>query len=472
MGKLLKSFVVPHPPIIIPEIGQGSHSRCALTYDAMREVAQTVAALKPKRIVVISPHGTVFSDGMGILYNEVLEGYLGDFGHPEVGVKFNNDRAFVDQLVHFSGQESIVLAKIDEPFAQSMQITTKLDHGAVVPLWFLKEANVQSDLVHITYGLLPVSTLYQFGLILRSVIKKAMGDTVVIASGDLSHALLDLGPYAYHPLGKTFDEAAVTSLRTGSPLALLTYPQKQREEAKECGFRSMAILWGAYDRMMVRSSVMSYEGPFGVGYLVGQIAEASGIQPSLLQAIKEHEYRLYQNCRDTEDDYVRLARAVIFHIVKNDTRLEISEDDKTYVIDDTPKGCFVSIKNESGLRGCIGTIYPTRGRLTDEIIDNALKAATKDPRFEPIGEEELDGLIVSVDILETPERVIHESALDPKRYGVIVTAGLKKGLLLPNLEGVDTVADQLRIAKSKAGIGDEPYVIDRFEVVRHEGEWH
>lgn len=470
MGKLLRSYLVPHPPIIIPAVGQGSHGRCFDTYRAMQAVAEEIQALRPKRIVLISPHGTVFSDGMGVLYNERLRGDLADFGHPEIDVAFDNDKAFVEQLVHFAGLEDVVLAKIDEPFAASLQITDRLDHGALVPLWFLKEAGVTVDLVHITYGLLPTSTLYRFGMVLRNVIKKAGGDTVLIASGDMSHALQDLGPYAYHPHAKAFDEAVLTSVRTGDPYPLLTYPQKLREEAKECGFRSMAIAWGAYDRMMVASRVLSYEGPFGVGYLVGAMEEMDGIRPSYLEGLKTHERQVLQNCRDTEDDYVKLARETIQEMVLNGKRLDRDVAEKTYQIAKEARGCFVSIKNEAGLRGCIGTIYPTRSDLIDEIIDNAVKAATKDPRFEPIEPEELDDLLVSVDILMTPERVLDERGLDPKRYGVIVTAGFKKGLLLPNLEGVDTVEEQLRIAKSKAGIVNEPYVLDRFEVIRHEGD--
>lgn len=130
-------------------------------------------------------------------------------------------------------------------------------------------------------------------------------------------------------------------------------------------------------------------------------------------------------------------------------------------------GVFVSIKKDGVLRGCIGTYLPTRENLAAEIIANAIKAATEDPRFPPVRPEELPRLKVSVDVLSPPEPCT-EADLDPKRYGVIVEKGWRLGLLLPDLEGVDTAEEQLRIAKMKAGIPpDESCKIYRFTVERH-----
>lgn len=131
--------------------------------------------------------------------------------------------------------------------------------------------------------------------------------------------------------------------------------------------------------------------------------------------------------------------------------------------------CFVSIYTTStgDLRGCIGTISPSYENLGLEIVHNALAAATQDPRFQPIRERELNDLTITVDVLSESEPATIED-LDPKRYGVIVTQGYKRGLLLPDLEGVDTVREQLDIACRKAGIDPQSvFEIERFEVVRH-----
>lgn len=130
-------------------------------------------------------------------------------------------------------------------------------------------------------------------------------------------------------------------------------------------------------------------------------------------------------------------------------------------------GVFVSLKKYGRLRGCIGTYIPTRDNVAEEVIQNAISAATRDPRFRPVDEKELDEIDYSVDILSEYERIKEIEDLDPKRYGVIVLNGIRRGLLLPDLDGVDTAEDQVNIAKEKAGIlPDEPVEIFRFEVKR------
>lgn len=131
-------------------------------------------------------------------------------------------------------------------------------------------------------------------------------------------------------------------------------------------------------------------------------------------------------------------------------------------------GVFVCLKKRGELRGCIGTYQPVCKTIGDEVIMNALSAATKDPRFAPVSREELDDLSYSVDVLSPPEKVGTFSDLNPRKYGIIVKSGPRRGLLLPDLEGVDTVDEQIRIAKLKAGIPlHEETELYRFEVKRY-----
>ena len=131
-------------------------------------------------------------------------------------------------------------------------------------------------------------------------------------------------------------------------------------------------------------------------------------------------------------------------------------------------GAFVSLHAHGELRGCIGTIEPSQPSLAEEVIHNAIMAATEDPRFPPVRPDELADLEISVDVLSPPEPIASPEALDPKRYGVIVQSGYRRGLLLPDLEGVDTVECQVDIARRKAGIGrHEPVKLYRFEVQRY-----
>lgn len=175
-----------------------------------------------------------------------------------------------------------------------------------------------------------------------------------------------------------------------------------------------------------------------------------------------------KNGQNTESDaYVQLARRTIEQYVRTGEQPEVPEGLPEEMYRERA-GVFVSIKKEGSLRGCIGTIQAVQGSIAEEIIHNAISASTKDPRFAPVAPGELARLSISVDVLGSMEPVNSPQELDVKRYGVVVTRGYQRGLLLPNLEGVDTVEDQIAIAMQKAGIGYGQQVqLERFEVVRH-----
>lgn len=169
------------------------------------------------------------------------------------------------------------------------------------------------------------------------------------------------------------------------------------------------------------------------------------------------------------DLYVKLAKNTIETYIQSGRIYQPKELDLTKEMLSSRAGAFVSIHKDGNLRGCIGTIAPTQDTLAEEIIYNAISASTKDPRFLPITKDELDSLIINVDVLSESEPISSEEELDVKRFGVIVEKGFKRGLLLPDLEGVDTVSQQISIAKMKAGIDidDMDVSIYRFEVIRH-----
>ncbi len=167
-----------------------------------------------------------------------------------------------------------------------------------------------------------------------------------------------------------------------------------------------------------------------------------------------------------EDSYVSLARLSLETYVKTGKRIKkpdgLPEEMRNRA------GVFVSLKKHGDLRGCIGTISATTPSIANEIIEYAVIAGTEDPRFPPVREDELPDLVYSVDILGEAEPAASVDELDAKEYGVIVTSGWRRGLLLPNLDGVDTPEQQISIALQKAGIhAGEPYKLERFRVVRH-----
>ena len=176
---------------------------------------------------------------------------------------------------------------------------------------------------------------------------------------------------------------------------------------------------------------------------------------------------IMDNNKNSEDRYVSLARMTLETYIKENREIDVPEDVPEEMINQSA-GVFVSIKKDGQLRGCIGTIFPTTQNVALEIIQNAISAGTKDPRFYPVQANELDSLVYSVDVLKKPEKINSIDELDVSKYGVIVRAGFRSGLLLPNLEGVDSPEDQVAISLQKAGISpEENYSLERFEVIRH-----
>jgi AmmeMemoRadiSam system protein A len=213
--------------------------------------------------------------------------------------------------------------------------------------------------------------------------------------------------------------------------------------------------------------VLSYEGPFGVGYGTAIFDLEGESEEDLLKDIRNRERSAVEVRRRGEDAFVSLARKSLEYYVRNGKYLKLPDGLPDDLLEQRYP-VFVSIKKNASLRGCIGATEPTMDNLAREIIHYSVQAGTGDPRFPSVEEDELQDLVYSVDVLMKPEPVEDPSGLDPSVFGVIVQKGHRRGLLLPNLEGVDTVEDQLRIALNKAGIGpDEDYSIQRFKVERH-----
>ncbi|MCR5536118.1 MAG: AmmeMemoRadiSam system protein A [Succinivibrio sp.] len=228
------------------------------------------------------------------------------------------------------------------------------------------------------------------------------------------------------------------------------------------------MLAGALDRRQVSAERLSYEGPFGVGYGVvsftlGDPDEKRNFAERYLEEVNaEHQKRVSR-----ADPYTALAIATIEQYVREGSVPPLP-DRLPSELTEKQAAVFVSIKKFGNLRGCIGTLRPVTASIAEEIQRNAVLACSKDPRFNAVGAGELTYLEVSVDVLTLPEPVDGLDKLDPKRYGVIVSSGGRSGVLLPDLEGVDSVEQQIAICRQKGGIGpQEPVSLQRFEVIRH-----
>ena len=458
---IIGAVMVPHPPLIVPEVGRGGERQIALTAAAYTRAAQFIAALEPETVIVSSPHATIYSDYFHISPGSGAEGSFAQFRAPRVRFEEQYDEALVAAVERIASAE-------DFPAGTLGERAPELDHGTMVPLYFLRQFYTDFRLVRIGLSGLPLEDHYRMGQIIRQAVEETGRRAVYIASGDLSHKLQKSGPYGFAPEGPQYDARIMDVCARAAFGELFDFDEGFCERAAECGHRSFVMMAGALDGMGVEAEALSHEDVTGVGYGVCLFRPTAPDESRrfLERRQREEEARLTRE-RDACDPWVRLAWSSVERYVRCRRIIGVPEG-LPPALTDTRAGAFVSIHKQGRLRGCIGTIAPTRKSLAEEIIHNAVSASSRDPRFAPIRPDELSLLEISVDVLGAAEPVKSEAELDVKRYGVIVTKGNRRGLLLPDLEGVDSVEQQIAIARQKAGIGpNETVTLERFEVVRH-----
>lgn len=459
---MLGAIITPHPPVLLPEVGGGREREIAATDRAMRTAAETVAAWQPDVIIVSSPHTILYRDYFHIAPGDGAVGDMSRFGAPEVRIQASYDTLLREEIIRRAEAEGLHAGTLG-------QRDPELDHGVLIPLYYLRKAGVRCPIVRM--GLSGFSPLdhYRLGKCVQDAVNALGRRAVFLASGDLSHKLKADGPYGYAPEGPQFDDAVTRTMASGDFLEFLTIDPALCERAAECGLRSFQMMAGALDGLAVEPQLLSHESTFGVGYAIA-LFPVTGRNDSRCY---EKDYLLAKNDRlatrkANEDPWVKLARRSLETYVKTGQRLTSLPEDLPTEMTTQQAGAFVSLHKNGQLRGCIGTIAPTCENLAWEIVQNAVSACSRDPRFSPVRPNELDELEYSVDVLGAPEPVDSPAALDPKTYGVIVSCGGRRGLLLPDLDGVDSVEAQLSIALQKGGIREnEPYKIERFKVVRH-----
>lgn len=465
----------PHPPIIIPEIGNGMEIKAVKTIEGMKKLAALVDQIQPDVILFITPHGNAFRNGTCLLYEDEIYGDFTMFGNSSISFKKSINKELTSLINENLEKEDFISILLDNKLAKQYNCNVQLDHGVLVPMYYIDKVYSDYEIVHITPGFTSFEENYRIGIGIQKVLKDLDKRCVVIASGDLSHCLSNDGPYEFHRNGKKFDEMVCSSIERKDVLSLVTMNTSFVETAGQCGLRSFLMGLGLSDGFAFESNIISYEGPFGVGYMTGSVKILQEQADSLLNEINLYKEDIRKDYLSQEDDYIKLARMTINHYVKTNKKVTIQsvEDqlDKGFLdrVLQSKAGVFVSLHKDGQLRGCIGTIAPTCNNVAEEIIYNGIHACSKDPRFNPVEENELIDLDIKVDELKDSERISSKSELDVKKYGVIVQQGYKRGLLLPNLEGIDTVDEQIEIAMKKAGIQTKDNIeLYRFEVIRHE----
>ena len=457
------AYMVPHPPLIVPAVGRGGEKDIAETTASYERVGQEIAKIAPDTIVIISPHSIMYGDYFHISPGEGATGSFARFGAPQVSFSETYDKEFAIVL------QSRLYAD-DFPGGTLGERDKELDHGTMVPLYFIRKYYKGGKIIRIGLSGLSLTDHYKLGIYIKQVAEDLRRNTVIVASGDLSHKLQEHGPYGFDPAGPVYDKKIMEAAAAADFGGMMEFDEKLLDEAAECGHRSFVIMSGTFDGVDVKAEALSHQDITGVGYGIciftpGAENEDRCFLKKLAEKVKAVD----------SSPYVKLARATIEQFIRTGKRLRFSKDLPKGLADELPieatsrrAGAFVSVHKNGALRGCIGTIGPVQDSIAEEIISNAISAVSRDPRFEIVREDELELLEISVDILGEPEDIDGPDQLDVKRYGVIVSCGFKRGLLLPDLDGIDTVEEQIDIARQKGGIspGDN-YKLQRFEVVRY-----
>ncbi|MBP7402546.1 MAG: MEMO1 family protein [Clostridia bacterium] len=266
--------VSPHPPILLPGVGGGREKGAEATRAGMEKLAARIAARRPAVIVCITPHGPAYRDALAVTDGVALAGDMSAFGVPGLRMEIEVDRALTRSVIVNLEEAGIPVAirTADEPGRRGRPDGGCLDHGCLVPLYFIRQALTEFRIVHVSAGFLSTKSHRIAGAAIRKAVDRTGSDAILLASGDMSHVLRWDGPYGFHPDGPVFDREVEDILRSGELLRLIDMDPVMVENAAQCGLRPLCALAG-YLGGSATAEVFSHEGPFGVGYLTAYLCE-------------------------------------------------------------------------------------------------------------------------------------------------------------------------------------------------------
>ncbi len=264
-GSIVFAGIAPHPPLLVPEVGGSRINDVANSQFALREFSIRLVATRPDTVVLISPHSPIDAVAFTTRSTPDLYGDFRQFGAPDTQVGFQNDYEIIDAMVAAARLEGVRLSELSQEY--------HLDHGAMVPLYYLSEAGWKGPVAVIGFTTQSVDHHLAFGRAIRKAAEASGRRVAVVASGDLSHRLKVGGPYKYDPTAHHFDEQIVSAIATGNTPAIVGLDPALRERAGECGYRSIVVALGCAGYPLEDQQVLSYEGPFGVGYMVAVLVD-------------------------------------------------------------------------------------------------------------------------------------------------------------------------------------------------------
>jgi AmmeMemoRadiSam system protein B len=266
-GTIVFAGIAPHPPLLVPDVGGSRIHQVSDSQHALADFARRLVANAPDTVAVISPHSPLDPRSFTARAGAELKGDLGEFHAPQVKLSFANDLEFIQAIKVAAQEEGVELIELARDYP--------LDHGAMVPLYYLAEAGWRGPVVVIGFTYQLVEEHLAFGRAIRKAAAVSSRRVAVVASGDLSHRLVKGGPYEFDPVAHLFDEQIVAAISAKDAGGIIQIDQDLRIRAGECGYRSILVALGCVEEDLSDAQSLSYEGPFGVGYLVAVLYDHS-----------------------------------------------------------------------------------------------------------------------------------------------------------------------------------------------------
>lgn len=259
---LVFAAITPHPPVSIPGVGKENLKIMAKTKEGLEKLSARLAEAEPEVVIFISPHGEISPEAFTI---NLAENYQVDF---EAFGDFATRLAVKGEMVLISSSREFLSKK----FPVNVVSEPRLDHGIGVPVFYFQQKHQDFSVVPIYYSLLDSRLHLEFGKSLKEIILNSEKRIAIVASGDLSHCLKENAPLPFDPAGKEFDEKLIELLKQGDIQGVANLDPVLVEKAGECGWRSFLILLGALSNIKFKTEILSYEAPFGIGYLVADLS--------------------------------------------------------------------------------------------------------------------------------------------------------------------------------------------------------
>jgi aromatic ring-opening dioxygenase LigB subunit len=264
-GEIVFAAIAPHPPLLVPEVGGARIARVKASAEALAQLAARLLKANPDTVMIISPHSPGNMRRFGAFSSRELKGDFHQFGARQVSFSFVNDLELLTVLEAVTGERGIAF----EVFPHE----NPLDHGVLVPIYYLHQAGWRGPLLALSFTALSVAEHLEFGRACRAAVMRAGRKVAFVASADLSHYLTEDGPYHFEPDAHLFDEQICHAIENNDLSAIINVDPALRQKAGECGYRSILVALGALGDSAAQPQLLSYEGPFGVGYMTAILKE-------------------------------------------------------------------------------------------------------------------------------------------------------------------------------------------------------